>query len=215
MIIKGNLPVKNVNLTLNQAGTKFAGAPMFKQTGFVYNGAAAFCITLADALEMYVADQLSKAMDAGKMVGFSFVSDESPPKSAKYSGLRFQITWVYIVIFADTHEWDSPAYENELPLYRRNSGRATNCCCSSGVGDGGGENEGCNGVHALLERRDATYIRRRCLLHLPWRVADQGLLEMTDVFEDTKAISAYLHDGSTWARFKALATQPTAAGGLG
>eukprot|EP00973_Karenia_brevis_P010743 1455510-Karenia_brevis.AAC.1 len=173
------------------------------------------------------------------MVGFSFVSDESPPKSAKYSGLRFQITWVFAVLFADVSEWDSPQYMHELPLSRRQylcdivhcPGKTGDVVyevlmkqwsryqlfpdsCSAGVGDGGGENEGCSGVHSIMERRQATYIRRRCLLHLPWRVADQGLLEMHDVFEDTKAISTYLHDGSTWARLRAIATQPTAAGGL-
>eukprot|EP00973_Karenia_brevis_P094759 12424057-Karenia_brevis.AAC.1 len=69
------------------------GAAQFKPTGYVYNNAASFCVTLADAMELYVADQLSKAMDAGNMVGFSFASNESPPRLAKYSGLRFQITW--------------------------------------------------------------------------------------------------------------------------
>ena len=86
--------------------------------------------------------------------------------------------------------------------------------CAGGVGDGGGENEGTHGVHSHIEQVNAAYVRRRCLLHLPWRVADQGLIEMGEVFDLTKAISDYLHNGSTWMRFKAIATQPIAQGGL-
>lgn len=87
--------------------------------------------------------------------------------------------------------------------------------CVSGVGDGGGENEGAAGVHAHIEGRNASYVRRRCLLHLPWRVADQGLIEMGIVNDELKSISAYIHDGVTWLRFKAIATQARGAGGLG
>eukprot|EP00973_Karenia_brevis_P043314 6004241-Karenia_brevis.AAC.1 len=67
MLVKGNLPIKSINATLNLAAEKFIGTNMFTQTGYVYNSAPSFCITLADALERCVADQLSKAMDAGNM----------------------------------------------------------------------------------------------------------------------------------------------------
>jgi hypothetical protein len=84
----------------------------------------------------------------------------------------------------------------------------------SGVGDGGGENEGCAGVHALMEAVSSTYVRRRCMGHFPWRVADQGLTEMSTVFDHTNSICVYLRDGSTWTRLKAIATQPIHSGGL-
>ena len=44
--------------------------------------------------------------------------------------------------------------------------------CVSGTGDGGGENEGVAGVHGLLENARDDCVRRRCLAHFPWRVAD-------------------------------------------
>ena len=86
--------------------------------------------------------------------------------------------------------------------------------CVAGCGDGGGENEGYNGIHAQLERNRADYVRRRCLGHLPWRVADQGLVAMGAVHDATQAISAYLHDGPTWNRLKAIAVHSVASGGL-
>ena len=47
--------------------------------------------------------------------------------------------------------------------------------CVCGVGDGGGENEGVHGVHAICEALNSSYVRRRCFGHLPWRVADAGI----------------------------------------
>ena len=86
--------------------------------------------------------------------------------------------------------------------------------CVSGTGDGGGENEGVAGVHGLLENVRDDYVRRRCLAHLPWRVADQGLAECEELHDATKAISSYLHEGVTWNRLKALAVTSVADGGL-
>ena len=37
---------------------------------------------------------------------------------------------------------------------------------------------------------------------------------MGEVFDLTKSISDYLHNGTTWMRFKAIAVQPIAQGGL-
>ena len=181
----------------------------------------------------------TKGRDNGSFSGFSFTSDESPPESAKYAGLRFQITWIYMLFFKPPEVWDLPEFEFELPTTMRQYlcdiincpgktgdvvydclqkqwgrfGLSSEDCCS-GVGDGGGENEGCNGVHALMENRNPSYVRRRCLLHLPWRVADQGLAAMPELHEATKAIAAYIHEGQTWQRLKALATKPVASGGL-
>lgn len=241
MIVSTNIAISNVGRALAQAANKFTGNwNDRKDTGLVYNSASAFLLTLADALELYVAAELNQAAAAGSLSGFSFVSDESPPRSKKYSGLRFQITWVFCNLYADRTSWDTPRFEFEPPMYRRQylcdivhcPGKTGDVVfdvlmkqwaryqlypdsCHAGVGDGGGENEGCNGVHALLENRHHSYVRRRCLLHLPWRIADQGLAELGVVFDETKSISTYLHEGSTWTRMKAFATTPRAAGGLG
>ena len=135
--------------------------------------------------------------------------------------------------------WESPEYEHKPPINRRQylcdivncPGKTGDVVhevlvnqvtrlgvisdeCVSGVGDGGGENEGQQGIHKLMEDRNPSYVRRRCLLHLPWRVADQGLHEMGNLHNETKAISTYLHEGSTWQRLKAISATPIASGGL-
>ena len=84
----------------------------------------------------------------------------------------------------------------------------------SGTGDGGGENEGCAGVHAILEDRNPSYVRRRCLGHLSWRSADAGLDAMGVHYKDVCSLCTYLHEGLTWRRLQAIATQPVDAGGL-
>ena len=80
--------------------------------------------------------------------------------------------------------------------------------CVGGTGDGGGENEGAEGLHSLLEETKPDYVRRRCLAHLPWRCADQVLIAIGAHHESIKAISYYLHDGGTWNRLKSIAVQP-------
>ena len=177
-------------------------------------------------------------------MGFTFTSDESPPEAHRYSGLRFQITHCYVSLFRPTETWDSPEYARKAPInVNRYMTDIMNCpgktgahvldtlvkqfgrvgvytdeCCG-GVGDGGGENEGMTGVHATLEGRTPDYVRRRCMGHLPWRVADAGLREMDasfdNLFKVTTGIGTYLHDGVTWNRLKALAVQPVVNGGLG
>ena len=199
-----------------------------------------FARRIARTIAPQLLSQISrKARENGTFTAFSWASDESPPGSAKYAGLRFQVTWIYVIFFLDVALWDSPEYEFEMPIIRREYlcdvvncpgktgdvvfdrvskqwsrfGVSSEECCA-GVGDGGGENEGCSGVHAHIESRQPSYVRRRCLLHLPWRVADQGLIEMGALHEETKAISTYIHDSSTWQRFKVIATKPIASGGL-
>ena len=87
--------------------------------------------------------------------------------------------------------------------------------CVGGTGDGGGENEGADGVHALMEDIRPDYVRRRCLAHLPWRCADQVLACVGEQHDEIKAISYYLHDSGTWNRLKAIAVQTPACGGFG
>ena len=60
---------------------------------------------------------------------------------------------------------------------------------AAGVGDGGGENEGFTGVHALLTTSSDGYTNRRCLGHFGWRITDAGLDEMGQRHQRTKAIA--------------------------
>ena len=48
----------------------------------------------------------------------------------------------------------------------------------SGTGDGGGENEGANGIHAPFEGAVFGYARRRCLGRVSWRSAEAGFPSM-------------------------------------
>ena len=174
------------------------------------------------------------------MISFSYTTDESPEPYLRRLGLRIQITWAYVVIFAPKDDWDLPQYRHTMPISRRQYLCDLDNCygkrgvdvflvlemvleriglyiynAAAGCGDGGGENEGAQGIHALCEQRNPSYVRRRCLSHMPWRIADQGLKEAAAEHKELKAISEYLHDGPAWMRLQAIAVQSVAAGGLG
>ena len=83
---------------------------------------------------------------------------------------------------------------------------------TSGTGDGGGENEGHEGVHAYFEDQNPGYVRRRCLPHIAWRTCDQAIRASGLRY---KALAAYLVDGITWTRLRELATRTVPDGGLG
>jgi hypothetical protein len=182
---------------------------------------------------------VAKAREDGRFFGASFASDESPPNSNRYTGLRFQVTYVYSLIFKPRKSWDDPAYSQDYPFERLRdlcdivhvplkTGSETlkvierqaatkgiyRCDLVSGTGDGGGENEGVTGVHSLMEHTAGDYVRRRCFGHLPWRVADAGIREIAHS-KNTESISTHLRDGITWTRLGAIACQAPATGGLG
>ena len=120
-------------------------------------------------------------------------------------GLRFQITNMYWLTFADPDTWSESQYSDAYPFQReRHLTDIVNCPgktglatlevlekqfstkeCSrfdaqNGVGDGGGENEGMvDGIHKSIEDSNPTYVRRRCFAHFPWRVANQGMKAMS------------------------------------
>ena len=79
------------------------------------------------------------------------------------------------------------------------------------TGDGGGENEGHQGIHAHFENLTPGYVRRRCIPHIAWRTCDQAIKASG---LDLKALAAYLSDGATWSRLKDIATTGPAQGGL-
>lgn len=182
---------------------------------------------------------LPEAFETSMVTGYSFITDESPPEKPRYCGLRFQITFVYLLFYRPVHDWESKDWDSAYPFVRHRymcdimhapgkTGADTlkvidkqtsslglnRFQCVNGVGDGGGENEGSAGVHALLELDNHSYVRRRCFGHLPWRVADAGLDAMGDRHKKLLAISAHLRDGTTWTRCKALAVQTVSTGGL-
>ena len=89
--------------------------------------------------------------------------------------MRIQATWCHFVLFEQPDVWESPAYDRCYPFKRRKvlgdlchvpdkTGGGTLAVIEkqlgrlgmtrydvvSGTGDGGGENEGSAGIHALL-----------------------------------------------------------------
>jgi hypothetical protein len=80
------------------------------------------------------------------------------------------------------------------------------------VTDGGGENEGYQGLHRFYELLDPLYVRRRGVEHISWRVVIAGLKALGT--KPIDLLASYLHDGVTWTRLQAIATQPRATGGL-
>ena len=84
----------------------------------------------------------------------------------------------------------------------------------SGTGDGGSENQGCEGVHALLTEKNPSYRPGRCLPHLDWTGCKAGEDAMGLHHKHLKALNTYLFDGITYSRLQALATASAADGGL-
>jgi hypothetical protein len=196
-------------------------------------------LLLDDAIDKWLAARHANAR--GKHVfGTSFTSDESPPAGNRYTGLRFQITYVYVLWFVDRDQWDLPMYDDAHPFARERrmcdimhcpgkTGEITLATLTkqwgrigvftpemcSGTGDGGGENEGVGGIHALMERVNPSYVRKRCMLHLAWRVVDAGVETIERLRgTGTNSINVYLRDGMTWTRFKGICCKPRAEGGL-
>ena len=84
----------------------------------------------------------------------------------------------------------------------------------SGVGDGGGENEGAYGVHSLIEATSPEHAARRCMPHFAWRTFDAGQQVMVPHFKKSRSLNSYLHQGVTWRRLRSIAVLPIASGGL-
>ena len=147
---------------------------------------------LDDAVDRYCAEFVAQRREKS-FFGFAFASDESPPQGNRWSGLRFQITYVYFLEFQPIERWAE--YGTEFPFTRHRwlcdichcdgkSGAIVSKVldkqferkglyridCTAGSGDGGGENEGFAGVHSVYEASCDGYVRHRCLGHLAWRV---------------------------------------------
>ncbi len=199
---------------------------------------ARHALVVADGLHCLLRDRLAAARDKA-VFGVGFCSDESPPRGRRFTGYRFQITWLFVPMFPAVADWESAAYDAKAPVTveqflldvvhcpskdgatvlatiekqigRVGLSRADVC---SGTGDGGGENEGVTGVHAELERAGEGYVRRRCLGHIAWRAAEASFPAMASVRNGMKAAARYFHEGGAWERLKIIAVAPVGVGGV-
>ena len=188
---------------------------------------------LDGALDKAMSDAVFELRENQRFAGVALATDESPPSQPRFRGLRFQITVLYYGAFRPVQDWElseTPPLEVHTAL-----GDITHCPGKRGVdvsriiekqlsrvglncfdvvsctGDGGGENEGSSGIHAHFEDLNPGYVRRRCLPHISWRTSDQALRTAA---LDYKALAAYLTDGATWSRLRAIAVQSRDLGGL-
>ena len=194
-------------------------------------------LVLESAMDTLTKEALAEQRAAdpdGFAIGIA--SDESPPSQVRFGGYRFQITMMYTPLWRPEETWEAsedppldaapllldichcPGKDGhsvmgvlDKQLSRVGLSRYDVCC---GSGDGGGENEGESGIHASFEADNPGYIRRRCLGHIAWRLADAVLVEFPD-YKLIKRLCEYLCQGSTWTRLQGLATTPVLEGGLG
>ena len=194
-------------------------------------------VILDSALDAYHKDFLFKQREQGNLAGVAIATDESPPKQPRFGGLRFQITLMYAGTYRSLADWetlDDPPITrtsvlgdimhcpgkkgkdvwNILEKQLHRLGLSTHDVVA-GVGDGGGENEGETGVHHSFEEESGGYVRKRCLPHIAWRVADQAIVQALSLSElNYRGIIAYLREGITWARLRDIAIKPQGDGGL-
>ena len=190
------------------------------------------------ALDAHLADELLALRKADpEYFAVAVATDESPPSQRRFDGYRFQVTVLYWPRFRPAERWD---LSEEAPLDVSSRMADILHCpgkdgpgvmavidkqlltlglsrydCVNMVGDGGGENEGqARGIHAIMEAEVPGYVRRRCLGHLAWRVADAVIAEVPD-YKVLKRLAEYLGEGSTWTRLQGLASLPVLEGGLG
>ena len=194
-------------------------------------------LVLDSAIDTLTTKALEKQReDDPEGFAIAIASDESPPSQVRFGGYRFQITMVYTPLWRPEETWeasedapldaapllldichcpgkDCPSVMRVIEKQLSRVGLSKYDICS-GAGDGGGENEGQSGIHASLEADNPHYVRRRCLGHIAWRLADALLAEVTDYKLITR-LCEYLCEGSTWTRLQGLATTPVLEGGLG
>ena len=189
---------------------------------------------LDGAVDRHLTEQLWDLREAGTFAGVAMATDESPPSQPRFRGLRFQITVLYLGTFLPVEDWGGATTP---PIQKRTclgdlmhcpgkKGADVSRCLEkqlsrlglnsydvvAGTGDGGGENEGHQGVHSYFESLGTGYVRRRCIPHISWRTCDLAI-KVSGL--DLKGICTYLCEGITWSRLRELATTSREAGGLG
>ena len=182
------------------------------------------------ALDSFISDDLYEQRLAGRFGGVCIATDESPPSEPRFRGLRFQITMLYIPVFEPREQWEN---FNEPPMRTRclladilhspgkkgvdllkvldkQLGRfgLSRADVIGGVADAGGENIGQSGLHAALEEANPSYVGRRCVPHIAWRVASASMVPCEDLCKDIKSLASYLAQGITWRRLRSIATSP-------
>ena len=63
------------------------------------------CLLLDEALDEVLKIRLQKAR-GHTFIGAGFASDESPPTGARFSGYRFQVTYLHVPFFLETEAWE-------------------------------------------------------------------------------------------------------------
>ena len=167
----------------------------------------------------------------------ALATDESPPSQRRFGGYRFQVTMAYLPKWHPMETWDAsltppldvaprlldichcpgkngPSVMKVLDKQLQRLGLSRYDVVSL-VGDGGGENEGLfQGMHKILEDDVPGFVRRRCLGHLAWRVAD-AVIAVVPAYKQIKKLAEYLGSGVTWTRLQAIACTPLIEHGLG
>ena len=187
------------------------------------------------AMESWAEEKIWKSRGVS-FFGAGIATDESPPSQPRFRGLRFQVTLLYVPHIPPMETWEG---EEKAPLtvdrylldvchcqhkdgnyvagvVQKQLARLglSSADIVGGTGDGGAENEGHDdGVHSHFESYSPGYVRRRCLSHVAWTVCKAGLSACEDLC--TSELCAYLNQGTTWSRLKAIATSTIAEGGLG
>ena len=195
-------------------------------------------LVLDSALDSLLKEELQKKRDADPgAFGVALATDESPPSQRRFSGYRFQVTMAYVPAWLPEDEWD----RSETPPLVVQPRLLDICHCPGKdgaslmkvldkqlgriglsrydvvgmTGDGGAENEGLlQGMHATLEADVPGYVRKRCLGHMAWRVADAVIAEIP-LYTKVKKICEYIGNGVTWTRLQSLAVTPPRENGLG
>ena len=190
---------------------------------------------LADAADAHLQAEVM-AKRGSTFCGLGFETDESPPCGRRFAGLRFQITIAYLCFVPPEQEWkdwtesapvrteavlcdiiNAPAKDGATvsKIVAMQLGRL-GCNLAdivSGTSDGGGENEGRMGVHALIEDHNPLYVRRRGLEHLSWNFCSAGIAAAGQLCKDLKSLNTYLTEGVTWQRLKEIAVCSVERGG--
>ncbi len=146
---------------------------VLEEVGVTRHTLARHTLILDMGLDTHIAEDIFQRRLSGNFLGASIATDESPPGNPRFLGLRFQITVLYLGFVKDKALWET----SEDPPIATRSFLADICQCPgktgedlikvldkqlgrlglskadivSGTRDGGGENEGRQGFHAILE----------------------------------------------------------------
>ena len=200
-----------------------AGAPDLATSLHSRVTLARHMILLDSALDSQLKQDLRELRDRDPVAfGVALATDESPPSQRRFGGYRFQVTMAYLPRWRPSESWDAcsappldveprlldichcpgkdgPSVMRVLDKQLSRVGVSRYDVVSMS-GDGGGENEGAHqGIHSTLEADVPGYVRRRCLGHLAWRVAD-AVLGLVPEYQHIKRLCECLCEGVTWTR---------------